>query len=141
MNEALDALEASLEEATQQALSPSRERRRFERKPYFRTHLVGPIIRGRVPSPEMFQEVQFFDLSTGGFGMLMAAPPTFKNLIVALDKNDGTVYALAEVVRLRRSEQSDGSGGRMWEVGCRFMGKLQSMHDAPASNASQAVQS
>lgn len=139
VQEALDELEASLAEASQQELTPSRERRRFERRPYFRNHLVAPIIRGRVPAPEMFEAVQFFDLSTGGFGMLMSAPPTFKNLIVALDKNDGTVYALAEVVRLRRSEQNDASGARMWEVGCRFMGKLQSMQESTALQSHQAT--
>lgn len=124
--DALTELEATLNDAAQNALTPGRERRRYERQPYSRRHLIAPIVGGRVPSPEMFGEAQFFDLSTGGFGLLMETPPTFKSFIVALDKHDGTVFAIAEVVRMRRSESYDDAGARLWEVGCRFMGKLQS---------------
>jgi hypothetical protein len=73
----------------------------------------------------MFQEAQFFDISSGGFGLLLPSPPPFKNFIVALDKSDGNVYALAEVVRMKRATQSDAEGICGWEIGCRFTGKLQ----------------
>lgn len=135
--DALAELEASLTEATAGALSTSRNRRRYERRPYWRKHLVGPIVAGRVPPPEMFSEVQFFDLSASGFGILLPAPPSFKNFIVALDKADGTVYALAEVVRMRR-RQSDNTSEAAWEIGCRFMGKLQSPRESPQESAAHS---
>jgi hypothetical protein len=79
-----------------------------------------------MPAPEMFQDVQFYDISPGGCGMLLEAPSQFKNFVVVIDRPDGNLYALAEVVRMRRSTETNERGQRMWEIGCRFSGKLQS---------------
>jgi diguanylate cyclase (GGDEF)-like protein len=125
----LTDLNASLRHAEKEALAPRKaspkDRRKHIRKPYDRSHLIGPIVGGHLPTPESFVAVQFFDISAGGFGMWLASPPTFKNFVVALEKIDGNVYALAEVVRVRRDERTDQNGQRLWQVGCRFTGKLQ----------------
>jgi diguanylate cyclase len=140
VEDAFDALEESLRDVDQDPSLTGRERRRHERKTYARAHLIAPIVGGRAPSPEMFEEVQFFDLSAGGFGLVLEAPPNYKNFVVQLSKADGTVYALAEVVRMRRADQSADNGTRAWEVGCRFTGKLQapraSDEEQPAETAS-----
>jgi diguanylate cyclase len=124
-------LDDSLKYAEREALKPkpakptAKDRRKHIRKPYERTHRIGPILGGHLPTPDLFVSVQFFDISPGGFGMWLASPPTFKNFVVALEKPDGNVYALAEVVRVKRDERTDADGQRLWQVGCRFTGKLQ----------------
>lgn len=132
-------LEAALRAASEDDHPGGRERRKHERKAYQRVHQIAPILSGRVPLPEMFEQVQFLDISTGGFGMLLPVPPSFKNFVVSLDKPDGIVYALAEVVRLRRSAMLDASGRRMWEVGCRFTGRMQSADFGAASSDSRCA--
>jgi len=132
-------LEAALRAASEDDQSGGRERRKHERKAYQRVHQIAPILSGRVPLPEMFEQVQFLDISSSGFGMLLPVPPSFKNFVVSLDKPDGIVYALAEVVRMRRSAMLDASGRRLWEVGCRFTGRMQSADFCATSSDSRCA--
>lgn len=118
--------------ATSSNAKKGKERRRHPRLRYVRWHRIAPFVAGRAPTADMFEEVQFFDISSSGFAMLLPSIPRFRFLIVALEKNNETILVSAQVVRTTQSDVRDETTGKPYFlVGCRFTGKLRSTPNAP----------
>lgn len=121
------------------------ELRQHERYPFPAMHRIAPRHGVELPKDGDFFQVKFYDLSGGGFSFLLAGPPSFKQVVVALVIPKTTTFLGAEVahftaVRVSRSgsleridnEASDtkqessleNGGRRMFLVGCRITERL-----------------
>ena len=112
-----------------------RERRGHKRKNCNAVYQVAPYIPDSPASVLAFVSVRLTDVSAGGCALLLTSRPAARSYVVAVNKPDGAIYLIAEVVRV--SEQGrDELGQPRFVVGCRFTGRIS----APAEQLeAQAV--
>lgn len=101
-----------------------RERRRHERKPCSSINLLAPCSDGMLPSMDKFQRVQFFDISSSGFSMLVPIVPTTSHFAVALINNHGLIFMAAEVANIRQAKRMAANDKPLLIVGCRFSQRM-----------------
>jgi hypothetical protein len=122
------------------------ELRRHIRHPFPALQRIAPRDGAELPRERDFFRVRFYDLSEAGASFLLAGPPSFKRLVLALvASSEDTTYFGAEVVHvtpvrvswsgaLERidNEESpakqqcslENRGRRMFLVGCRVTERL-----------------
>lgn len=131
--EPLSAASASSKEsASQPAVTPKRstrkggqlERRRHERKPCSNINLIAPCTDNNLPSIEVFQRVQFFDISSSGFSMIVSTVPLTSQFAVALINSKGMIFMAAEVANIRQSKRMNADDKPLLIIGCRFRQRL-----------------
>jgi len=124
------SLEPALIEIGEPAITPAvvtppntapADARQEERRPYCYQQSVAPYVRGRIPTPQMFQSVQCCDLSSGGASFLTPDRPTCDMIVITIGDERHLVYRTARVVQV--SDVVEKSG-RMFRVGCQFTGRL-----------------
>jgi hypothetical protein len=123
---------AAQEPVAQATISPSepakkqsgRDRRKHDRVRCNGVHLVAPCLDDRIPPIDKFFRVQFFDISSGGFAMILPSAPASDRFAVALKKSAGLVFMGAEVMNVRVSEEIMENGKPMTIVGCKFTQRL-----------------
>ncbi len=113
-----------------------RERRRHERKPCSNINLLAPCSDGILPSMDKFQRVQFFDISSSGFSMLVQTVPTTSQFAVALINDRGLIFMAAEVANIRQAKRVAANDKPLLIVGCRFSRRL---YPQEARNVSEVV--
>jgi diguanylate cyclase (GGDEF)-like protein len=101
-----------------------RERRRHERKPCSNINLLAPCSDGILPSMDKFQRVQFFDISSSGFSMLVHTVPTTSQFAVALINDRGLIFMAAEVANVRQAKRVAANDKPLLIVGCRFSQRM-----------------
>ena len=102
---------------------PSRERRGHKRKTCNAGYQVAPYIPDVPVSVLEFVSVRLTDVSAGGCALILTSRPAASAYVVAVNKPDGVIYLIAEVVRI--SEQGrDEFGQPRYVVGCRFTGRI-----------------
>lgn len=99
------------------------DRRKEVRRTYPRSQLLAPMVRDRMPTMSMFLPVSCCDISSHGLSFLMPQPPGFQQLVAALGEAAERVYIAAKIVNYKPVETR---GGRMYRVGCRFVGRIES---------------
>ena len=102
----------------------NRDRRKHDRIGCNGIHLVAPCTDGSIPSKEKFFRVQFCDISSGGFAMILPAPPTTEQFAVAIKKPTGLIFMGAQVMNVRQSDEIKVNGKAMTIVGCKFTQRL-----------------
>jgi diguanylate cyclase len=103
--------------------APRVERRAHKRQTCNATYLIAPYIQNAPPSQHTFNKVRLIDVSGGGCAMLLSARPAANSYLVAITKPGGSVYLVAEVVRV--SEQGrDSFGQPVFVAGCRFTNRI-----------------
>jgi hypothetical protein len=105
------------------AVRPGIEARTEERHPYRCVQRVAPYVQEHIPTREMFQEVQCWDLSTGGVSFLTASPPSSELIVITIGEEPDLTYRTARVAHVTEVSHPTGSG-RLYRVGCQFTGKL-----------------
>lgn len=98
------------------------DRRSELRRSYPRTQLLAPMIRGQMPTRSMFLPVHCCDISSQGLSFMMPQPPGFQQLVAALGDQPELVFIGAKIVNYKPVETR---GGRMYRVGCRFVGRIE----------------
>jgi diguanylate cyclase (GGDEF)-like protein len=117
-----------------------RERRRHERKPCSNINLLAPCSDGVLPSMDKFQRVQFFDISSSGFSMLVPTVPTTSQFAVALINNRGLIFMAAEVANIRQAKRVAANDKPLLIVGCRFSQRMYPQEtNKEARNVSEGV--
>jgi hypothetical protein len=100
-----------------------RERRGHKRKVCNAVYQVAPYVPGAPASGLAFASVRLSDVSAGGCALVLTSRPAAREYVVAVNKPDGAIYLIAEVVRV--SEQGrDELGQPKFVVGCRFTGRV-----------------
>lgn len=107
--------------AISNAAQDGEDRRSELRRSYPRTQLLAPMIRDRMPTRSMFLPVHCCDISSQGLSFLMPQPPGFQQLVAALGDQPELVFIDAKIVNYKPVETR---GGRMYRVGCRFVGRI-----------------
>jgi len=100
----------------------SSDRRVNARHRFPRIQWIAPYINGKLPTAEMFFEIQCRDLNAGGFSFWLPSPPDFTSLVVALGAGDDLRYLTAEVAH---TTKIDRKGHSVYLVGCRFRGRVE----------------
>jgi diguanylate cyclase (GGDEF)-like protein len=118
---------------------PGRERRKHDRVRCNGVHLVAPCADDRIPPIDKFFRVQFFDISSSGFAMILPAAPTTDRFAVALKKPSGLVFMGAEVMNVRQTEEVTVNGKAMTVVGCKFTQRLTNPAESPRSMQSAST--
>lgn len=118
-------------------LGGQRERRRHERKPCSNINLIAPCTDNQLPSIEVFQRVQFFDISSSGFSMIVPSVPTTNQFAVALINNKGMIFMAAEVANVRQAKRTNKYDKPLLIVGCRFRQRLypQAVAESPSKSS------
>jgi diguanylate cyclase (GGDEF)-like protein len=99
------------------------ERRGHKRKTCNAVYQVAPYVPDAPASVLAFASVRLTDVSAGGCALLLTSRPAARAYVVAVNKPDGAIYLIAEVVRI--SEQGrDEFGQPRFVVGCRFSGRI-----------------
>ncbi|WP_254513324.1 GGDEF domain-containing protein [Anatilimnocola floriformis] len=111
-----------------------RERRRHERKRCDSINLLAPCSDGLLPSMDKFQRVQFFDISSSGFSMIVPTVPAANQFAVALINSQGMIFLAAEVANIRQAHRPSGVSKPLLIVGCRFLQRLYP-HDKSESSS------
>lgn len=101
-----------------------RERRRHERKPCSSINLLAPCSDGVLPAMDKFQRVQFFDISSSGFSMLVQTVPTASKFAVALINSSGSIFMAAEIANIRQAKRVAANDKPLLIVGCQFRQRL-----------------
>ena len=115
--------------------SSGRERRRHERQPCNNINLIAPCTDGVLPGMDKFQRVQFFDISSSGFSMLVPTVPTTSQFAVALINSRGMIFVAAEVANVRQAPRATSTDRPLLIVGCKFLQRLHPPGEPrPASN-------
>lgn len=109
---------------TSQPAASSKERRKHERISCNGIHLIAPCPDGFVPAKDKFFRVQFCDISSGGFAMILPGPPTTDQFAVALKKATGLIFMGAQIISSRQSDEVMASGEPMAIVSCKFTQRL-----------------
>jgi diguanylate cyclase (GGDEF)-like protein len=100
-----------------------RERRGHKRKVCNAVYQVAPYVPDAPASGLAFASVRLSDVSAGGCALVLTSRPAARAYVVAVNKPDGAIYLVAEVVRV--SEQGrDELGQPKFVVGCRFTGRI-----------------
>lgn len=111
-----------------------RDRRRHVRQPCFSVNLIAPCCDGVVPPMELFQRVQFLDLSESGFSMIMPSMPPADRYCVALFNQRGMIFMSVEVINVRQAPRA-GHIKPLIIVGCRFVQRLYPKNPLPDFHA------
>jgi diguanylate cyclase (GGDEF)-like protein len=106
------------------AVGFDQDRRRYPRLPCDVKHRIAPYYEGTFPAPDAFNDVPFNAVSSGGFSLLLPAPPQWPALVVAVERSDGVVYFQAQLIHCTKSPEPGPSGRQMYLVGCRFAGRI-----------------
>jgi len=110
------------------------EQRQFVRRIYRYRQKIAPYSEGKFPRPEEFIEVQCKDISAGGIAFFMEKEVPFRRLVVSLGQGRTASYFLAEVVR---STQVDHQGQKLYQIGCKFCGRITPPSDFNLTASSQ----
>ncbi len=95
-----------------------RERRRFPRREFPFVQTIAPMLEGETPTLGDFRSVQCRDISPEGFSFMLAHPPSFKELVVALGAQPKQIRVVAEIVHFNRMQYQ---GREVWIIGCRYV--------------------
>lgn len=101
----------------------SSERRYRERRPYPYDQYVAPFRAGRMPEAEDFERVRCHDLSTCGFSFLTSRLPNHDLIVAAFGTPPGFTYLTAQI---RYAKRVSHTGCSMFQVGCQFLGRIDS---------------
>ena len=130
------ANEADVKAKRRRAGNSGRERRRHERKPCDNINLIAPCSDGVLPAMDQFQRVQFFDISSSGFSMIVPTVPAANQFAVALINSRGMIFMAAEVANVRQAQRASAAAKPLLVIGCRF---LQRLHpEAPKARPAEA---
>lgn len=102
---------------------PIRERRGHKRKACSAGYQVAPYIPDVPVSVLEFVNVRLTDVSAGGCALLLTSRPAASAYVVAVNKPDGVIYLIAEVVRVSEQGRDEFSQPK-YVVGCRFTGRI-----------------
>jgi len=97
------------------------ERRRKPRRSYPYIQRIAPILDGKRPDQNAFQEVQCNDISAGGFSFISDAPPVSDSYVVALGCAPKFTFLTAQVAHVTRVQHE---GERRFLVGCNYVGRV-----------------
>jgi hypothetical protein len=121
------------------------ERRRSRRHPFLCKQRIAPWPASGKLSQADFIEVRCHDLNQAGFSFLLPVRPQFTSLVAALTSATEEIYIIAKITRCAevlvypsgRVEPAEGrsshvsyrepGGGiaeRMFQLGCRFTGRI-----------------
>jgi diguanylate cyclase (GGDEF)-like protein len=104
--------------------SSGRERRRHERKACDNINLIAPCTDGVLPGMDKFQRVQFFDISSSGFSMIVPTVPAANQFAVALINSRGMIFMAAEVANVRQAPRAHAGSKPLLIIGCKFLQRL-----------------
>lgn len=100
-----------------------KERRAHKRQNCHAIYQVAPFIPDASPEMHAFANVRLTDFSGGGCALLLTSRPAARSFVVAIEKPEGPIYLIAEVVRVTEQGRDD-SGQRRFVIGCRFTGRI-----------------
>ncbi len=99
------------------------EHRASPRRGYRYRQAIAPWSGEAAPSDCEFFDVEFQDISGGGFSFFLSQRPGFEDIVVALGKSPNLTYFTAHV---RHIQPSDIDGREGYLVGCQFSGRFPS---------------
>ena len=97
------------------------ERRRKPRRSYPYIQRIAPILDGKRPDLDAFQEIQCNDISAGGFSFISDAPPVSDSYVVSLGCPPKFTFLTAQVAHVTRVRHE---GERRFLVGCNYVGRV-----------------
>ncbi|MGO9110839.1 MAG: PilZ domain-containing protein [Thermoguttaceae bacterium] len=101
------------------------EHRRDPRWPYPVTQLVAFHEEDQLPTKEMLQAVQCYDISLGGISFFLSSPPPQEHCTVVLGRAPNWIFVRAKVAHC----EATGTASCEWKIGCQFIEKAESMLD------------
>ncbi|MHB8902535.1 MAG: PAS domain S-box protein, partial [Thermoguttaceae bacterium] len=99
--------------AADQRSSPRREYTYYQR--------IAPILGTSLPTDDEFRKVACCDISAGGLSYILDDPPAYHEVLISLGTPPADRKVIARVVRVVEKEVS---GRIMYQVGCRFVGRV-----------------
>ena len=87
------------------------------RRAYPYKQRIAPVIEGKLPAHDEFEEVNCRDISAGGFSYFTPLKPDFKEIVVALGFPPSLTYLSADVMHGRPTEY-DGQDESHAVSGC-----------------------
>ncbi len=93
------------------------ERRATDRHCFGVEQRVAPLVEGRVPALEDFEQVRCIDFSRDGIGFYYHCRPDFQELVVALGLSPNITYMAARIMHV---EMIELCGNLIFRVGCKF---------------------
>ncbi|GEM_PF-3557200 len=99
-----------------------RDRRRRPRRAYPYMQSVAPVIDGRFPHKEDFEEVRCHDISEGGISFLYPTPYPSDMLVIALGAGQSVAHFMAQVVHVTRLTKN---GRKQYLIGCQYLGRIK----------------
>ena len=116
-----ESFEESIEEFVDAVASDGQDRRQSQRFAYTVVQNMAPYDGKKLPTSDMFRQVQCHDLSTGGISFIWPHDPEFEQVVIKLTAGQRTLYVVARVVSRRPLDESK----RRFLVGCRFLDRVR----------------